>query len=59
MEFCSECGSQMIHTDNGALCPCCGYADCDCADCVAKATIDEYWELVDDTGSEKITSGRP
>ena len=33
MEFCHDCGSQMIHTEGCALCPCCGYSACGCEFC--------------------------
>ena len=33
MEFCPECGSQLIYLENSLLCPCCSYSICCCEDC--------------------------
>ena len=33
MEFCPECGSQLVQTDDYDLCPCCGYYACGCLAC--------------------------
>jgi uncharacterized Zn finger protein (UPF0148 family) len=28
VEFCPECGCQLIHQEGCSLCPCCGYSEC-------------------------------
>ena len=33
MEFCPECGAQLIHVEACVICPCCGYSACNCAAC--------------------------
>lgn len=33
MEFCPECGSQLIYAEGSMFCPCCGYSACCCAGC--------------------------
>ena len=33
MMFCSECGSQTIHTETCDICPCCGKNKCSCPEC--------------------------
>lgn len=30
MDFCPECGSQLLYVKDCVLCPCCGYSMCDC-----------------------------
>ena len=55
MKFCSECGSQMIHTETCYLCPCCGETRCSCATCNPVFAVEEcvpddpdFWDLESD-----------
>jgi hypothetical protein len=34
MEFCPECGCQLLHTDNSAICTYCGHFSCECSECI-------------------------
>lgn len=36
MEFCVECGSQLIHAEGCVLCPACGWSMCNCCACNGK-----------------------
>ncbi|MBN1156547.1 hypothetical protein JXA85_02960 [Candidatus Woesearchaeota archaeon] len=33
MEFCPECGGQLLHSEGCIICPCCGYSACECSLC--------------------------
>ena len=33
MEWCPDCGSQLLHLEGCTLCPCCGYSACECNEC--------------------------
>ena len=33
MDFCPDCGSQLLHLEGCLFCPCCGYSACSCEVC--------------------------
>lgn len=49
MKFCSECGSQMIHTETNHLCPCCGETRCSCAECNPVFNVEDCMYPNDDS----------
>ena len=40
MEFCPDCGAQVVHAEGCAMCPCCGYSLCECYFCNGKEVND-------------------
>lgn len=40
MEFCPECGAQILHMEGCDLCACCGYSSCNCGICNGKEEAD-------------------
>ena len=42
MEFCPECGSQLIPTSDYKLCPYCGYSTCCCTNCNGEKLAEDY-----------------
>jgi len=34
MQFCPDCGGQLIHAEGCAMCPCCGWNACQCVLCI-------------------------
>ena len=36
MEFCPECGYQVVYVDGNAVCPACGFSGCGCSCCSGK-----------------------
>jgi len=33
MEFCPDCGAQIIHAEGCVVCACCGWSMCECSAC--------------------------
>lgn len=40
MEFCPECGSQLISAKGCIMCTCCGWSECECSSCNGKEEFD-------------------
>ncbi len=36
MEFCPDCGAQLIHAEGCVMCSCCGWSRCECSACSGK-----------------------
>ena len=58
MEFCPECGSQLIRTEGCMLCPCCGWSACNCAACNGLGKGDEDVQSEDraETGEKTVSA---
>lgn len=57
MEFCPECGGQVIFTEGCLFCPACGWSACNCEACNGtrkeKAMI-YYWIRKEDLKGQEI-----
>ena len=51
MEFCPDCGAQLIHAEGCVMCACCGWSRCECAFCNGKEGVDVQSE-------DRITTGK-
>src|SRR3989338_1850190 len=51
MEFCPDCGAQLIHADGCVMCACCGWSKCDCSVCNGKGEMDVQPE-------DRVTTGK-
>ncbi len=40
MEFCPDCGAQIIHAEGCEMCACCGWSKCSCNVCTGKEVND-------------------
>jgi DNA-directed RNA polymerase subunit M/transcription elongation factor TFIIS len=46
MEFCPECGGQMIRQSGCIYCSSCGYSICLCSECLSGGDVSNY--IMDD-----------
>jgi hypothetical protein len=50
MEYCPDCGSQVLHIEGCNLCPCCGWSACGCGIyCEKRKPEEDAQELADVT----------
>jgi len=40
MEFCPDCGAQLISAESCVMCSCCGWSRCECSVCNGKEVND-------------------
>lgn len=55
MEFCPDCGFQLLHVEGCSMCPACGYSACNCGICNGKENLNVQSEDTART-SKKIIS---
>lgn len=47
MEFCPDCGAQIIHAEGCVMCACCGWSLCECSACNGKEEKDGVYTRVE------------
>lgn len=58
MQFCPDCGCQLIHQEGCALCPYCGYSACGGCEVITRLRTEEKGGVTDvDTKREMAGPG--